>query len=44
MLVILFAPKVFSESDRNYEKLNVDPYDIHVNYSDDQLLNVLEEI
>lgn len=42
--VILFAPTAFSESNKIYETLNVDPNDIYVNYSDDQLLNVLEEI
>ena len=42
--VILFAPTAFSESNKIYETLNVDPNDIHVNYSDDQLLNVLDEI
>ena len=42
--VILFAPTAFSESNKIYETLNVDPDDIHVNYSDDQLLNVLDEI
>jgi hypothetical protein len=42
--VILFAPTAFSESKIFYETLNVDPNDIHVNYSDDQLLNVLDEI
>ena len=42
--VILFAPTAFSESNKIYETLNVDPNDIHINYSDDQLLNVLDEI
>ena len=42
--VILFAPTAFSESNKIYECLNVDETDIHVNYSDEQLLNVLEEI
>jgi hypothetical protein len=42
--VILFAPTAFSESNKIYESLNVDPNDIHVNYSDEQLLNVLDEI
>ena len=42
--IILFAPTAFSESNKIYETLNVDPNDIHVNYSDDQLLNVLDEI
>ena len=42
--VILFAPTAFSESNKIYETLNVDPEDIHVNYSDDQLLMVLDEI
>ena len=42
--VILFAPTAFSESNKIYETLNVDPDDIHVNYSDDQLLMVLDEI
>ena len=42
--VILFAPTAFSESNKIFETLNVEPNDIHVNYSDDQLLNVLDEI
>ena len=42
--VILFAPTAHSESNKIYETLNVDPEDIHLNYSDDQLLNVLKEI
>jgi len=42
--IILFAPTAFSESNKIYETLNVDPEDIHVNYSDDQLLMVLDEI
>ena len=42
--VILFAPTAFTESNKIYETLNVDPNDILVNYSDDQLLNVLDEI
>ena len=42
--VILFAPTAHSESNKIYETLNVDPEDIHLNYSDDQLLTVLEEI
>ena len=33
--VILFAPTAFSESNKIYETLNVDPNDIYVNYSDD---------
>ena len=42
--IILFAPTAYSESNKIYETLNVDPDDIHLNYSDDQLLNVLDEI
>ena len=42
--VILFAPTAFSESNKIFETSNVVPNDIHVNYSDDQLLNVLDEI
>ena len=42
--VILFAPTAFSESNKIFETLNVELNDIHVNYSDDQLLNVLDEI
>ena len=42
--IILFAPTAFPESNKIYDTLNVDPNDIHINYSDDQLLNVLDEI
>ncbi len=38
------APTAFSESNKIYETLHVEPTDIHINYSDEQLLNVLDEI
>ncbi len=42
--VILLAPTAFSESNKIYKTLHVEPTDIHINYSDEQLLNVLDEI
>jgi hypothetical protein len=42
--VTLFASTAFSESNKIYETLNVDSEDIHVNYSDNQLLMVHDEI
>ncbi len=40
----LFASTPFSKRLFFYETLNVDPNDIHANYSDDQFLNVHDEI
>jgi len=42
--IILFAPTAFSTSNTIYEKLNIDEEDIHLNYSDETLEFVLDQI